>query len=207
VSDTTLSEGQMLVEAWEVQFKGRNRARRPVEEWVECRVVNMFHSTIYGGANGTGRTVEEARLEAVLGLARAICDDLTAFDHDADEIFKAEQLRWFQSTIAEQAEIIEDEESSPKQHKKAMRRIKLLEELQGIWQEDHDYWPDTDSEEAARSRTEARVAQIREHTARRRAASARISALAAAARGHAGSPEGGADHVLANGDGDDETGN
>ena len=102
MSDIVLQEGQKLTEHWHVEFTGKNRIHRPVEEWIECRIVKMYHSTIYGGANGLGKNVDEARLEAVLGLARAICDDVTAFDHDADEIFKAESCAGSQGTIKEQ---------------------------------------------------------------------------------------------------------
>jgi hypothetical protein len=162
----------------------------------------MYHSTIYGGANGVGRTVEEARLEAVLGLARAITDDETAFDHDADEIFKAEQYRWWQCHISDVQEMLDAGEVT---RKRGRRRIKLLEQLMAEWQEDHDYWPEEKTE--ADARIEVRAAQIREHTRRRRAASAHLSALAAAARANAREPESRADHVLASGHGDDEAGN
>jgi len=176
-SDIILQPGQVLTEHWEVQYKGQPRIHKPVEEWVECRVVRMYHSTVYGGAAGRGTTVDEARLEAVLGLARAICDDVSAFQHDADEIFKAEMLRWFEETIKEQQDILDEEyeeKDRPKIDKKAQRRIKLLEELQAMWQEDHDYWPE--KEEASRAAARAEV--VREQTARRRAASARLSARA-----------------------------
>jgi hypothetical protein len=181
MSDITLQEGQMLLEAWHVEFKGVSR-RRPPEEWVECRVVRMYHGTIYGGATGVGKTVEEARLEAVLGLARAITDDVTAFDHDADEIFKGEMLHWFANTIKEQQELLDDEEEiTPKALKRGQRRINLLEELLAMWQEDHDYWPEEESD-TQEARREARAAKIRSDTAKRRAASARLADVAQRAR-------------------------
>lgn len=183
MSDIVLQEGQVLLEAWHVEFTGKNRVRRKPEEWIECRVVKMYHGTIYGGATGVGKTVEEARLEAVLGLARAICDDVTAFDHDADEIFKAEQYRWWLGKIQECRESLEFGEETEGSEKKIKRRIRRLENLMAEWQEDHDYWPEEESADQARS--EARAAQIRRDTERRRAASARISALAAAARADA----------------------
>lgn len=175
-----LQEGQKLTENWTVEFTGKSRIRRPVEEWVECRVVKMYHSTIYGGANGTGKTVEEARLEAVLGLARAITDDVTAFDHDADEIFKAEQYRWWLGKIQDCRESLEFGEDTAKSERKLKRHIKRLENMMAEWQEDHDYWPEEKAE--ADTRIEARAAQIRADTARRRAASARLAAKARDAR-------------------------
>lgn len=180
MSDTRLQEGQVLIEAWHVEFTGKNR-RRPPEEWIECRVVRMYHSTIYGGANGVGKTVDEARLEAVLGLARAICDDSTAFDHDADEIFKAEQYRWWQGKLQEQQDELEEKDNpSPGQRKKVQRRIRRIEQLMGEWQEEHDYWPEAqDADQEARS--QARAAQIRADTHKRRAASARLAEVAARA--------------------------
>jgi hypothetical protein len=183
MSDITLQEGQMLLEAWHVEFKGVSR-RRPPEEWVECRVVRMYHGTIYGGATGVGKTVEEARLEAVLGLARAITDDVTAFDHDADEIFKGEQYRWWLSRIQEERGILDEdyeEKERPRINKRAERRIKLLEEQMAIWQEEHDYWPEEESD-TQEARREARAAQIRTDTAKRRAASARLADVAGRAR-------------------------
>jgi hypothetical protein len=182
MNDIVLQEGQLLLEAWHVEFKGMGRLRRKPEEWVECRIVKMYHGTIYGGANGTGKTVEEARLEAVLGMARAICDDVTAFDHDADEIFKAEQYRWWLDKIQECRESLELGEETPGSARKLKKRIKRLENLMAEWQEDHDYWPEEDT---PNDRIAARAAQIRTDTAKRRAASARISALAAAARADA----------------------
>jgi hypothetical protein len=179
VSDTVLQEGQVLLEAWHVEFKCVSR-RRPPSEWVECRVVKMYHGTIYGGANGVGKTVDEARLEAVLGLARAICDDFTAFDHDADEIFKAEQHRWWLSKLQECRESLEFGEGTPKSARKLKRRIRQIEQLMGEWQEEHDYWPEAeDADQEARSK--ARAAQIRADTSKRRAASARIAEVAARA--------------------------
>jgi hypothetical protein len=193
-SDIVLQPGQVLLEGWHVEFTGKNRVHRPAEEWIECRIVKMYHNTIYGGANGVGRTVDEARLEAVLGMARAICDDVTAFDHDADEIFKDEMLHWFANTIKEQQENLDDdEEITPKALKRGQRRINLLEELLAMWQEDHDYWPDTETEATSQGRVAARAAEIREHTARRRAASARLSVLAAQARTDVKQPAGSPD--------------
>ena len=181
-NDILLQPGQVLTEQWEIQFTGRGRIHRPVEEWVECRIVKMYHSTIYGGAHGTGSTVDEARLEAVLGMARAICDDVTAFDHDADEIFKAEQHRWFLGQIKEHQDNLDDDEDlDTKTRKRDQRRIDVLEELLGIWQEDHDYYPEEASADSE-TRIAQRAAEIRDHTIRRRAASARIATLAATAR-------------------------
>jgi hypothetical protein len=114
--------------------------------------------------------------------SRAICDDVTAFDHDADEIFKGEQYRWWQAKLIEaNNELEEERDDAPRKSQitKLKRRIKRLENLMAEWQEDHDYWPE---EEGADNRVEARAAKIRADTAKRRAASARISALAAAAR-------------------------
>src|SRR4051794_13577654 len=145
----------------------------------------MYHGTIYGGANGVGKTVDEARLEAVLATARAICDDSTAFDHDADEIFKAEQYRWWQDKLQEQQEELEEKDNpGPGQRKKAQRRIRLIEQLMGEWQEEHDYWPEEKAE--ASDRIEARAAKIRADTARRRAASAALAAVAAGQAGRTG---------------------
>jgi hypothetical protein len=180
-NDYPLQEGQMLMEAWHVEFKGMSRIRRPAEEWVECRIVKMYHGTVYGGATGVGSTVDEARLEAVLGLARAICDDVTAFDHDADEIFKGEQHRWWLSRIQEETDILDDEEMQPKDYKKARRRIELLEQQLAIWQEEHDYWPEEESADQE-ARSKARATKIRSDTIKRRAASARLAEVAQRAR-------------------------
>ena len=141
MADIVLQEDQKLIEHWTVEFTGRSRLRRKPEEWIECRVVKMYHGTVYGGANGAGKTVEEARLNAVLGLARAICDDGSAFQHDADEIFKYEQYRWWQSKIQDEQECLLEGESS-KERRKIKRRIKRLENLMAEWQENYDYWPE-----------------------------------------------------------------
>jgi hypothetical protein len=181
MSDIALQEGQLLLEAWHVEFKGMGRRNRQPEEWVECRVVKMYHGTVYGGATGVGSTVEEARLEAVLGLARAICDDVSAFDHDAEEIFNAEQHRWWLSRIQEETDILDDSEMGPKDKKKAARKLALMEEQLAIWQEEHDYWPEEESANDE-ARRKARSAQIRSHTLKRRAASARLADVAQRAR-------------------------
>jgi hypothetical protein len=178
VSDITLQEGQRLSESWQVEFTGKSRLHRSPEQWVECRVVRMYHSTIYGGANGVGKTVDEARLEAILGLARAITDDVTAFDHDADEIFKAEQYRWWLSKVEECREALESGEDTPRSERKLRHRIKRIEKLMAEWQEDHDYWPEEESAEPE-ARRQARAAQIRADTAKRRAASTRLAEAAA----------------------------
>lgn len=178
MNNTMLQEGQKLTETWQVEFKGMNRRHRKLSEWVECRVIKMYHGTTYGGANGVGRTVEEARLNAVLGLARAITDDVTAFDHDADEIFKAEQYRWWLSKLQECRESLEFDEETPKSRRKLKRRINRIEQLMGEWQEEHDYWPEAqDTSQEARST--ARAAQIRADIERRRTASARLAEAAA----------------------------
>ena len=145
MADIVLQEDQKLIEHWTVEFTGRNRLRRKPEEWIECRVVKMYHGTVYGGANGTGKTVEEARLNAVLGLARAICDDSTAFQHDADEIMKGEQYRWWKGKLHDLHEALEftEGEDDPGD-KKLRRRMKLTEQLMAEWQEEHDYWPEQD---------------------------------------------------------------
>lgn len=149
MSSTVLQDGQKLTEHWEVEYtgKGYQQQRDPAKR-IECRVVKMYHSTIYGGSNGTGATVEEARLNAVLGLARAICNDGTAFNYDADEIFKGQQLRWFESKRQELQDELSDLESEFEQPrkgsseiKKVRQRIKQLEQLQAEWQDEHDYWP------------------------------------------------------------------
>jgi hypothetical protein len=141
VSDIVLQEGQKLREEWTVEYVGRSRMHRPADDWVECRIVHMYHSTIYGGANGTGKTVEEARLNGVLGLARAICNDGEAFKHDSYEIFRQQQLGWFEDKLQEYRESLELGEDVIGSEKKLKRRIKLLEQLTAEWQEDHDYWP------------------------------------------------------------------
>jgi hypothetical protein len=185
MGDIILQEGQVLLEAWHVEFVGKQRRSRPVDEWIECRVVKMYHGTIYGGANGVGKTVEEARLNAILGLANAICDDVTAFDHDADEIFKGEMYRWWSGKLDELAEEIDslDEKEDAARIKKLRARINRLHKIMCLWQEDYDYWPETpDSEEAEarEARTSiSRLQRIRADTDRRRAASARLRAKAA----------------------------
>jgi hypothetical protein len=179
VSDMTLQEGQKLSESWLVEFVGKSRLHRTPEQWVECRVVRMYHGTIYGGANGVGKTVDEARLEAVLGLARAITDDVSAFDHDADEIFKAEQYRWWLGKIQECREALESGEDTPKYARKLKRHIKRIENMMAEWQEDHDYWPEEERNTEPEARRQARAAQIRADTAKRRAASARLAEIAA----------------------------
>jgi aspartate oxidase len=125
----------------------------------------MYHSTIYGGSHGYGKTVDEARLNAVLGLARAICDDGTAFNYDAEEIFKAQQLSWWQSRIQQEREELElleeDKPGSNRYARKIERRIKLLEQLQGEWQEEHDYWPEEAREATRPSATPAAIAAVR----------------------------------------------
>lgn len=176
----------MLIEAWAVEFKGVSRRSKPVDEWVECRIVKMFHGTVYGGAHGVGKTVDEARLNAVLGLANAICDDTSAFDHDADEIFKAEVYRWFQSKLQEirdEQEALEGEYDNPSkgasEMKKLNRRAKLVEQLMAEWQEDYDYYP-AEAENGVRTTADiARLQKLRADIDRRRAASARLQAKAA----------------------------
>jgi hypothetical protein len=162
MTDIVLREGQKLSEEWLVEYTGRGY-RASADRRVECRIVNMYHSTVYGGANGHGKTVDEARLNAVLGLARAICDDATAFRYDADEIMKGEQLRWWQGRIQqeqEELELLEEDKpgSNHSARKKIERRIKLLEQLQGEWQEEHDYWPEEAREAPRPSTTPAALA-------------------------------------------------
>jgi hypothetical protein len=181
MTDIVLQEGQKLTEHWQVEFTGMSRIMRPVEKWIECRMVKMYHSTIYAGSVGKGRTVEEARLNMVLAVARAICQDMTAFGHDADEIFKGEQYRWWLSKIQEyQDELEAEEEDAPRKSHitKLKRRIKLLEQMMAEWQEEHDYWPEEDAEAATEENP--RLARLKADIARRRAASASLSATAAA---------------------------
>lgn len=168
MNNYTIQDGQKLTEQWEVEYIGRGFRSSTPDKRVECRIVKMYHSTIYGGANGHGKTVDEARLNAVLGLARAICDDGTAFNYDAEEIFKAQQLSWWKSRIQqeqEELELLEDEDepprSRPRERRKIERRIKLLEQLQGEWQEEHDYWPEEAREAARPSATSAAIAAVR----------------------------------------------
>ena len=140
----SIQEGQKLTEQWEVEFIGRGYRHASPDKRVECRVVKMYHGTIYGGAHGFGKTVDEARLNAVLGLARAICDDGSAFNYDAEEIFKAQQLGWFEARLKEEQEALEllDEGATQKERRRIIRRINLIDKLMGEWQEEHDYWPE-----------------------------------------------------------------
>ena len=62
----------------------------------------------------------------VLAVARAISEDVTAFQHDADELYKAQMLRWWDSKIKEQREELElledDADESPRRKHKQERR-------------------------------------------------------------------------------------
>jgi hypothetical protein len=144
VSDIVLQEDQKLLEYWVVEYTGKDRRRRRIDEWVECRIIKMYHSTIYAGSTGYGKTVDEARLNAVLGLACAICDDSTAFQHDADDIFRKQQLGWFNAKMSELRDELDllDDDDPPKAVKQVKRRIKCLDQLTAEWQEEHDYWPE-----------------------------------------------------------------
>jgi hypothetical protein len=138
--EIVLKEGQKLTEMWEVEFSGQDWRGQP-DKRIRCRIKEMYTSAIYGGAHGYGATVDEARLNAVLGLARAICDDPNAFSYNAEEIFKAQQLGWFEGRIQEERDLLDSKDFS---HQKTRRRIKLLEQLQAEWQEEHDYWPEVE---------------------------------------------------------------
>lgn len=171
----------MLLEAWTVEYKGKERRGRKPDQWIECRIVRMYHGTVYGGSNGTGRTVEEARLSAVLGLARAICDDPSAFKHDAEAILMGEQLRWWENKLHELHESLEFGEEVTGSEKKLRRRIKLLEQLQAEWQEDHDYWPEKAQDSSqAEHKAEGQATPGKAFAASARAAAASLSAAAAA---------------------------
>lgn len=143
-NDSLLAPGQKLVEHWEVEFEGKDRRSQKPYRYVEARLRRWYHNTYYGGSGGEGETVDEARLAMVLSLARAICNDGDAFQHDADDIFRGEMLRWFQGKIQEYDDYLELEDLTDKQARKTKRRIRLLEQLTAEWQEDYDYWPEED---------------------------------------------------------------
>jgi hypothetical protein len=136
---------------WEVQFEGRERRGQRPYRIVTGTLKHWFHSTYYGGATGEGETVPEARLAMVLGLARAICDDESAFSYDAEQLGNSKMLHWFQSKLEELVAEFEVEDLTEKQSKKLRRQIKFLEQLMAEWQESNDYWP----EEADDTETEA----------------------------------------------------
>ena len=154
--NTRLAPGQKLSETWEIEFEGRERRHEKPHRYITGSVRRWYHGTYYGGSTGEGETVDEARLSMVLGLARAICDDESAFQHDADELANFRMLHWFQDKIKE----LRDEEDSPedltvKRSKQLDRRIRFLERLQGEWQEENDFWPEENDEHTSQATREA----------------------------------------------------
>jgi hypothetical protein len=160
-NDIRLAPEQKLTEMWEIQYEGRERRGQRPYRIVTGTIKHWFHSTYYGGATGEGETVQEARLAMVLGLARAICNDESAFSYDAEQIGKSIMLHWFQDKLKELVAEFDVEDLTEKQSKKLRRRIKFLEQLTAEWQEDNDYWP----EEADATETET-TRQADTHTAR-----------------------------------------
>lgn len=161
---SSLYPGQKLTETWEIIFEGRE-ARGPngYRRFITGTIGKWFHTTIYGGSTGEGQTIDEARLAMVLGIARAICDDESAFIHNADEISKAQTLRWFQSKAEELATELDEEQHSEVVRQsvcnKYQRRMKFLDQLTAEWQDEHDYWPEeTKEEDAAPASNTAREA-------------------------------------------------
>jgi hypothetical protein len=143
-SKETLGEGQRLEEVWRFEYVPLPLAYRGPER-VRARMVWWPNSTHYA-TSVEARTIFEARLHMVLQLARAICDDTSAFQHDAEDIYRADTLRWFQSRRKELVEELEAEnwsaKVSAKSARKLNRKLAFLDRLIAEWQEDHDYWPD-----------------------------------------------------------------
>lgn len=171
-SEQRLKRGQVLTENWEIKYEGVGR-HGPV---AVRAMLKTWPNTTYYASSVEAETVDQARLMLVLQQARAICDDETAFQHDADELANQATLHWFNSKVRElrdEAEMLEDEDEPAKSHtrelRRLQRRIKLVEQLTAEWQEDNDYWP----EEPDAADTEAT------RQADRRVA---IAAIAAAAR-------------------------
>ena len=184
VSDIVLQEGQVLMEAWHVEYTGKRRLSRPAEEWIECRVVKMYHCTIYGGANGNwqdGRGSATERRAGARPMPSAMtCRRLTTTPTRSS---RPRSYRWWLGKLQECRESLEDGEDAPGSEKKLKRRIKQLENMMAEWQEDYDYYPEETIADEAKARTTADIArlqQIRSGTDRRRAASARLRAKAEA---------------------------
>lgn len=148
-NDTMLHPGQKLTEMWEIVFEGReSRGPGGYRRVVTGSVGKWYHGTIYGGSTGEGQTVGEARLAMVLGLARAIADDENAFEHDTEQLYKKRTLSWLEGRKKELEDELElmlqewDEDDNPPGSKKIYRRIGFMEELIGVFCEEHDYFPD-----------------------------------------------------------------
>jgi hypothetical protein len=120
-SKETLGEGQRLEEVWRFEYVPLPLAYRGPER-VRARMVWWPNSTHYA-TSVEARTIFEARLHMVLQLARAICDDTSAFQHDAEDIYRADTLRWFQSRRKELVEELEAENWSAKVSARLARTI------------------------------------------------------------------------------------
>lgn len=161
-----LEVGQKLTETWEITFEGReSRSPGGYRRFVTGTISKWFHGTIYGGNAGEGQTIDEARLAMVLGTARAICDDDTAFVHDADQLHLARTLAWFTGRMEELEEELEEEQQGELPRKsvcnKLKRQMKFLNQLTAEWQEEHDYYPQEEDAPGSQTTREADIRSAR----------------------------------------------
>ena len=138
----TLSEGQKLVEVWRIEYEPMPLAHRGPDR-VRGRMVWWPHATHYA-SSVEAPDIHTARLQIVLGQARAICDDALAFKYDEDNIHNANMLAWFNGKLQELHDEEDAEGLTVKRSKQLDREIRLLERLVAEWQEEHDYWPEED---------------------------------------------------------------
>ncbi len=184
-NDIKLAPGQKLEETWTIRFEGRERRGEKPFRFVTGTILRWYNGTYYGGSTGEGETVDEARLAMVLGLARAICNDESAFNHDAEELGNWAQLHWFQAKIKELQEERDSEDLTSKAAKRLDRKINFLELLMAEWQEDSDFWPDDEEDRTTYDRLKAEATR----QADRRAALSTLRAADAAHEQRTGASE------------------
>lgn len=141
----TIKPGQKLSETWEIEYEcvtgtGISEVRGRLTAWP---------NTTYYAASATGATVDEVRLKIVLGLARGVCDDETAFQHDARDIHLADMRQWFLGKQQEIKEQIETEKADKDSEdydaveiRELLEKLATIRALFGEWGEDHDYYPE-----------------------------------------------------------------
>lgn len=147
MADQDIKPGQKLTEMWGISFE-KMKGGSPIV----ARLDSWPHTTYYLG-RGEGKTVEEARLQLITMLARAIHEDPNPFGDLGSVIHSADVLKFLRSLMQGEQEATAEEHYRPANDNYLADNFedlpegweKVVDHIITLFQGHMDYWPEEET--------------------------------------------------------------